>query len=750
MTDTRKVKPRRGISARAPNLTGIVLLAAVPLLSPETAFATSCPFSTIGPNGGTDDLGSYCTAINPTYSSTAFLAAASHLYLYNARVASTGDLTVAGLTDGAVSVASGGRLTVSSGQFRLYSGALSNQGVLTNSASLINGDSQSSPQNFTNTGTFDNAGTFINGWAQNNSGSQTSWSFTNSGTLNNTGQIRNGALINNSGTLVNGGLIELADIHTATGSRNGQGMADLNNTGTLVNNGRIRVMGASDIYGSGSITNNGQLDVTSVSQLYRNSDGTYSGWVLQPTVAFGRSANLAGGTLTGGIWNVTSASAYVGDNPNPTWEDATLSLGAAPITILAAGTSVSLNGQRAYFDQLKSLTRNSGQLSLFDRPWTFASGFVNEGRLDVTLRKTAALIFGGTRTVYGWTVEGALTFSDTFDNSGTAYISTASLSSKTPPAGAAIRNSGTLTLDAVYASVGIENSGSLTIGRDTQITGVITNSGTVINSSRGSAYTWNGTSPEYAAWVAGNSAGGSVSNSGAIGLGVNSGVVSNTGSLILRNAVNDGQILQQGGIAIVEARSTLTGTGVYLQTGGTTVIDGSMSQEFTLSGGTLKGSGTLNGNLLATGGTIAPGNSPGTLTIAGDANLSGAILDLEIGGLGAGAHDVLAVNGNLGLEGAGIIFHFVNGYAPKAGDALSLFLFVSSGSITGLERATFSVLGLAEGFQYDLGPDGTLTALSDGMASSPVPLPAGFWLLLSGLGGLAIPRMRNGRLAAAG
>jgi len=62
-----------------------------------------------------------------------------------------------------------------------------------------------------------------------------------------------------------------------------------------------------------------------------------------------------------------------------------------------------------------------------------------------------------------------------------------------------------------------------------------------------------------------------------------------------------------------------TVNGNYAQTAGLTQIDGTLvlgtGNSFTLSGGVLKGTGNITGNIINTGGTVAPGDSPGQLTV---------------------------------------------------------------------------------------------------------------------------------------
>jgi len=91
---------------------------------------------------------------------------------------------------------------------------------------------------------------------------------------------------------------------------------------------------------------------------------------------------------------------------------------------------------------------------------------------------------------------------------------------------------------------------------------------------------------------------------------------------------------------------TKTGDGTLvvsntLNTGGGTILNNS---------GVLAGSGTVGGSVENTTGTVAPGNSPGVLTIEGNYTQgSAATLAIEIAGTAAGTgHDQLDVNGASG------------------------------------------------------------------------------------------------------
>jgi autotransporter-associated beta strand protein len=90
-------------------------------------------------------------------------------------------------------------------------------------------------------------------------------------------------------------------------------------------------------------------------------------------------------------------------------------------------------------------------------------------------------------------------------------------------------------------------------------------------------------------------------------------------------------------------------------------------------GGTLGGSGTIGGSLTANG-RLAPGNSPGIITINGDYTQNAiSVLEIEAGGTtpgnGANNHDQVRVGGVVSLNGR-YDFSFVNGYVPAVGQSL--------------------------------------------------------------------------------
>ncbi|TPW26203.1 autotransporter outer membrane beta-barrel domain-containing protein, partial [Martelella alba] len=169
-----------------------------------------------------------------------------------------------------------------------------------------------------------------------------------------------------------------------------------------------------------------------------------------------------------------------------------------------------------------------------------------------------------------------------------------------------------------------------------------------------------------------------------------------------------------GTLAISSTASFDAGTTV---SGGLLAVDGSLITPTLLieQDGTLGGSGLITGNVDVAG-TLSPGDSPGTLTVAGNVTLSSSatmVVDIDGTGTqnGAGNYDRLVLtgtgatftaNGTLSPTLRGISGAASNDFSPTPGE---LFTFVEAadgavtGSFTGL---TQPASGLADGTRLDV------------------------------------------------
>lgn len=137
----------------------------------------------------------------------------------------------------------------------------------------------------------------------------------------------------------------------------------------------------------------------------------------------------------------------------------------------------------------------------------------------------------------------------------------------------------------------------------------------------------------------------SLAGSGSVLLGAQTLTITNA------NDTFGGVIGGTGGLTVTGGSQTLSGvntyTGATTVTGGRLAINGSITSPVTTSGtGILGGIGTIFGDV-TNAGTMAPGNSIGTLTVAGNYTGSGGTLEIEtvLGG-DASPSDRLVVTGN--------------------------------------------------------------------------------------------------------
>lgn len=104
-------------------------------------------------------------------------------------------------------------------------------------------------------------------------------------------------------------------------------------------------------------------------------------------------------------------------------------------------------------------------------------------------------------------------------------------------------------------------------------------------------------------------------------------------------------------------------------------VDGLKDSTLILEKGqTLKGDGKILGKTIAgAGATVYPGlvQKTGSMIFKGDVSLeSGSSLNVRLGGAKSGEHDAVLVEGEVKLSGAKLNLAAIDGYKPKAGDAV--------------------------------------------------------------------------------
>lgn len=226
----------------------------------------------------------------------------------------------------------------------------------------------------------------------------------------------------------------------------------------------------------------------------------------------------------------------------------------------------------------------------------------------------------------------------------------------------------------------------------------------------------------------------------------NTSTVANGGSLTVGGGgiLTGGTVLNQGQVQVL-ADGVMTDLALYRQTGAgaLTQADGRLQAlRVEILEGRLQGSGRVEAEelVVAPAAVLAPGNSPGLLTIAGTLLLDGT-LELEISPT---ARDRLVVEGGL-MFGAGAVvkYAFVDGAAPAVAERFAFDGFVGASGLAGeFGTLSFVVTGLPAGSQVVWnGADFTVTA---------VPEPGTWLTLATGLGLLGAVAARRRRSRPAG
>jgi outer membrane autotransporter protein len=328
-----------------------------------------------------------------------------------------------------------------------------------------------------------------------------------------------------------------------------------------------------------------------------------------------------------------------------------------------------------------------------------SAGVVDNGLFDIgnttsgaTIKTLsgAGLVEMGTKSL---TLSAAAdTFSGVISGTGALTVSGGSevlTGTNTYSGGTTIASGATLTLGAagttgVIAGNVVDN-GSLVINRSNDLTFAGTISGTgSLRKVGANVLTLTATNNSYSGGTtvaAGGLKGDSRALQGAI---VDNGSVEFTQAVdgTYAGALTGTGTLTKSGVGALTLSGTSAITGATAVTGGKLVLQGQLgTSAATIStGATLAGTGTLVGNLVVnTGGTLAPGNSPGTLTVTGNATLNaGSSFVTEIDGRtyaaagGSGSYDRLVVTGTTGtFNPGGTIVPVLRGISGAATNAFN-------------------------------------------------------------------------------
>ncbi|HMU89360.1 MAG TPA: VPLPA-CTERM sorting domain-containing protein, partial [Pseudomonadales bacterium] len=190
-----------------------------------------------------------------------------------------------------------------------------------------------------------------------------------------------------------------------------------------------------------------------------------------------------------------------------------------------------------------------------------------------------------------------------------------------------------------------------------------------------------------------------------------------------------------GGILYLAPSHGTTNNGVISTVAGSTVSIG--NSFLNAETGLITGNGTVvapSGGL-TNAGHVAPGASPGTLTIAGSyVQTTAGTLDIELADLSS--FDLLKVTGNATLAGT-LALHCFGACNFAVDDTLKILDAADNASsltgsfdsllLSGFGSGQFDVI-------YDRALGDVLLKVTQAVTPAPVPLPAASWLMLGGLG----------------
>ena len=631
----------------------------------------------------------------------------------------TGYLYLGYLNTGALNISNGGVVNSNESWLAVAAGTSGTATVdgtdstWTNSNNLLVGDNGSGTLTITNGGAVSNTnGTVGRGFNASGTvtvdGAGSTW--TNSGNLI-VGDLGPGTLTVSDGAAVNvaagTGTVTLAKSH-------------LSSSGTL----NIGDGGAAGILNAASVTGGSGTATLN----FNHTDGDYH-FTIDGTSG-GTAVNITGSIAVNhdgsGTTTLNGTNTYTGGT---TVNAGTLQRNAAGA--FASNTAYTVNGGTLDLNNLgltmSSLSGSGGTVDIGTATLTVDQS-EDTGYAGTISGTTGTLIKLGTGTL---TLTGTSATDYTRVNGGTLGITGGgALSNVNGYLGYGATDSGTVTVNGPGSSW--TNSAGLFVGYEGNSTLNITNGGAVSNSNGnigyfggsstvtvdGSGSTWTNSAPLQVGYMGSGTL--TISSNGVVNVATGTATLASqdfsTGTLNIGNggvagvlnatAVNGGlgtatlnfnhtddayYFTDDGtatGTAINITGSTavnhngsgttyLTGTNTYsgatTVSGGTLAVNGSLTNSAVTvnSGGILGGSGNIGGAVTVnSGGTLAPGNSPGLLTVDSLTLNAGSTTVMEIDGTTRGTqYDAIDVTGTATLDGT---LNLVFGYTPTVGDSYTL------------------------------------------------------------------------------
>ena len=446
-------------------------------------------------------------------------------------------------------------------------------------------------------------------------------------TIVNGGTLRAGganAFADNTRYEINGGTLDLGGHNLTMSALWGTG-------GTLTSTGSQAdlILDQDDVTGfSGKISGLGNLTKTGFGTVFLRGNTTVSGaiGVDEGIVSFG-----GGKTMTSGRGTITAADSRDAD-----------------FEISGAGTLWSIGSDLKLGETGGS---GSGNLWIWNEAVVSTStldvGSASRARVDVSGAGSRLSVATGAAVGSGSGGEGALVLSD----DGVAEISSGT---GTLELGKSAGSSGTLVFGAEEGSA-LVRAGMLLAGTVAFGAG----EGSIVLNHTNAAY-------DFAADVTGDGT-----------LAFRNGETLLTGDY--SGFTGSAEIYHTGAARL---QSNFTGD-VGLHSGVVYALDTTLAGSFTVNNGALlQGTGTIGGLSLASGGTLAPGNSIGTINVAGDVSFGpGSIYAVEVDE--TGGSDLTAATGRVDLSGGTVNVSLLSGATPPLAPSTSYTILTGTGGVFG-------------------------------------------------------------------
>ena len=461
-------------------------------------------------------------------------------------------------------------------------------------------------------------------------------------------------------------------------------------------------LGGTNTYSGATIVQAGTLQFGKLTALYNN---TPASWTTTNIVVH------AGATAA---FNVGGTGEFTAANIDAIKALGTAGGGFKSGSFLGFDTTNAIGGEFAYNSNIANPNGGANVLGLVKLgPGTLTLGgtntysgatIVQAGTLK--LGAASALSPNTTLNVANGASFDANGFSPVFsDLSGSGSLSVGT-------AGLAVQPSGASTFTGVLSGAGgftMSGTGTLTLSNANTFGGTTTiSSGTVELGAPGALPT--GTPLVLSAGATldlnGNTAtlGKLEGSGGTIALNGASLAVDQDGTSTFSGTITGTGGLSKSGVGLLILTGDQSFTGSTNISAGELKINGSAATSpFTVSGGILSGNGTVGTLTVASGGTLAPGNSPGLLTVNGDLTMSGTTT-MELSGTirGVGGYDAIDVSGVTGsiTFGGTLTVTLIDGFNPVGGQSFDLFNWTGSSSGT---FGTINLPALTGGLSWDTG-----------------------------------------------